>query len=94
MKITSIKEVEVKNASVTITIDPANQDTIILLVYTCPDCAGYGCHSHGGIIVNSDCSGGSIRVKLDPAKLDKQLDPETAMKLKSAIQNIFLAMTK
>lgn len=94
MKITVVKESEAKDAEITITINPENQKTEMWLSYTCPDCAGWGCRSHGNTSGgNPDCNGGNCSFKLKPSKLDQYLDAGTAMKLKAAVQNLFLEMT-
>jgi predicted nucleic acid binding AN1-type Zn finger protein len=93
MKIKSIKEVSVNDAVITIHINPTNQDTSVALTYACPDCAGWGCRSHGNTRGgNPDCHNGSVLVKLDPSKIDHQLDSATAMKIKAAVQNLSLEL--
>lgn len=94
MKITTITEVVVEHAMLTIKINPNNQDTSVVLTYTCPDCAGHGCRSHGNTRAgNQECSSGSVAVKINPAKIDIQLDQETSMKIKAAVQNLANELT-
>jgi predicted nucleic acid binding AN1-type Zn finger protein len=93
MKIKSIKEITVDNVGVTIHINPGNQDTSVVLTYTCPDCAGWGCRRHGSTSGgNPDCHGGTVKTKLNPSKIDQQLDGETAMKIKAAVQNLSMEL--
>jgi predicted nucleic acid binding AN1-type Zn finger protein len=94
MKITSIKEVTVEDAKITITINPNSQKTGMTLSYTCHDCAGHGCRSHGNTTGgNPDCHGGNVSMVLDPSKIDRHLDAATALKVKAAVQNLLLEMT-
>jgi len=55
-KIKQIKEAEYENAKLSFNISlpmgPGGSIPAVLLSYTCPKCAGYGCGSHG---VNTHC---------------------------------------
>jgi hypothetical protein len=90
MKLRSIKEVTADNPLITIQINPDNQKTSMVLSYTCPDCAGYGCGRHGSPRANPDCSGGTVEMKLDPAKIDQIFDSGQAMRIKAALENLYL----
>lgn len=85
-----VKEVQVDNPRIEIQIDPNNQKTSMALNYTCPDCAGWGCGRHGGPKTNRDCNGGTVHIVLDPSKLDQTFEGGQLMKIKAAIQNLYL----
>lgn len=90
MKITLTEEVELKDVDINISINLKKETFDINLSYTCPNCAGHGCRYSG----SKDCNGGTIAMKLDPAKMDKNLDQETASKLRAIIQKLSSSITK
>ena len=92
MKIKAIKEVEIKNPRITIRLDPDNNQSLMTMEYTCQDCAGYGCRSHGGTGGNPDCRSGSCYLKLEPSQLNTVFDPEFVLKITNAISKLFSEM--
>lgn len=88
MKLTFIKEVEVRDVGVNISVDLKKEKSTIIISYTCPDCGGHGCRRE------NNCNAGSISIELDPGKIDKCLDEESASKLKSIIQKLSSSLTK
>lgn len=95
MKITTIKEVVVDHGRVTVSINPISKETSMVLCYTCPDCAGHSCRSHGNTSGgNPDCSGGTVTVKIVPSKIDQQLDVETARNIKAVITDLYQELTR
>jgi hypothetical protein len=87
MKLTHIKEIEIKHASIDISVDLKQETSTIRLSYSCPECAGHGCRYR-----ENKCNGGSIIEELNPAKINSQLDKESANKLRSIIQNLYASM--
>lgn len=89
MKLTFIKEVEINDPRINISVDLKSQTFKITLSYTCPSCAGHGCRRE------DKCSNtGSMSVDLDPSKIDIILTEDDASKLRSIIQNLSSSMTK
>lgn len=88
MKLTFIKEIEVKDPLVNVSVDLKTQKATLTINYTCPKCTGYGCRT------NDNCSGGSVFLDLDPEKIDIILDDDTASKLRSIIQKLSSSMAK
>lgn len=84
MQITYSKEITISDPQINIAIDLKNNKADIILRYTCPDCCGHGCRHSG----RQSCNSGSISEKLDPDKIDRMLDAESASKLKSIIRNL------
>lgn len=86
MKITLTEEINLRDVDINISVDLKKETFVITLSYTCQTCAGYGCRRDNG------CNGGTISMKLDPTKMDKNLDEETASKLRSVIQKLSSSM--
>lgn len=82
MKIILTKEVDLQDADVNISLNLKKETFIITLSYTCTECAGHGCRR------DNNCNNGTISMKLDPSKIDKNLDKETANKLRSTIKSL------
>ena len=91
MELTIVKKEKAENARITIEIDPDTQHTTMQLSYTCPGCGGHGCNVHRQN--NYECEGGTVTKKLDPEHLDQIFDGGTLMKVKAAIQNLYLLVT-
>lgn len=88
MKLKFIKEIDVTNVDINISIDLKKDKSTIVLSYTCSDCGGYGCRRDNG------CLNGIISMRLEPNEIDKHLDEETASKLRSVIQKLSSSMTE
>lgn len=88
MKLTFTKEFEIADADVNISLDLKKETFAITLSYTCPSCAGHGCRHSG----DRACNNGSISMKLDPDKMDKNLDKETANHLRETVRNLAAAI--
>jgi len=89
MKLTFIKEVEINDPRINISVDLKSQTATIILSYTCPSCGGHGCRRE------DRCNNtGSMSVNLDPSKIDIILTEDIASKLRSIIQNLSSSMTK
>lgn len=88
MELTEIKKVKAENARIVIHIDPDTQATSMWLSYRCPACAGHGCRYSG----NTECKNGEAVKKLDPEHLDQVFDGRQLMKIKAAVQNLYLTV--
>lgn len=86
MKLILTKEVELRDVDVNISLDLKKETFVITLSYTCQDCGGHGCRR------DSDCNNGTIYMKLDPSKMDKNLDKETADHLRETVRNLAAAI--
>lgn len=87
MKLIYTKEVDISDARVTVSINLKTESSTINISYTCPGCGGHGCR-------RADTCGnsGTISMVLDPTQLDKNLDKETADKLRMIVGNLSNAM--
>lgn len=86
MKVILTKEVNLRDLDVNISLDLKKETFAITLSYTCQDCGGHGCRR------DNSCNNGTISLKLDPAKMDKNLDKETADHLREAVRNLAAAI--
>jgi hypothetical protein len=86
MKVILTKEVELRDVDVNISLDLKKETFEITLSYTCQECAGHGCRRDNG------CNNGTISMKLDPAKMDRNLDKETADHLRETVRSLAAAI--
>ena len=93
MKLRSVKEIEVTDGQIDINFDIKRQALTMSLQYTCPSCSGWGCGKHGGPKENQNCIGGTVFIKLDPSSLEENLEGEDFLKIKTAIQNLYLQVS-
>lgn len=87
MKFTEIKESTIKDAYLEALINMDSGKASLVLKYTCPKCAGYGCNTH--VHNNDECSGGTIYKKIVPKNLSQSFNLEQQNLILQAIKKLF-----
>ena len=85
MELTITQHILVQRPEITITINPDTQKTVMEFSHDCSACAGYGspCRS---------CTSGRISQVLDPEHLDQIFSGGHLVKIKAALQNLYLTV--
>ena len=86
MIIKDISKVCVNNASLQIHINIITKEMHVSVNYTCPECGGYGCSSHGSKKKNQNCNGGSVKKEISLSELDVCFEKEQAENIREMIQ--------
>ncbi len=89
MKFTEISEINIPSAILEFSLSLKDGKSNLTLYYTCPDCDGHGCSSHGGTTSNKKCSGGTIYKKIDPSNLDKVFEGQEQQIIADNVKHIF-----
>lgn len=92
MKITIIKELEVTNPSLNMTMILGEKDKPSLhisLEFTCPECGGHGCRNPSSEL---RCDGGAVCRTIEATKLSKWLDDPALTKVRIAVAELHNAL--
>ena len=95
MKIKKIKTVEVSDVDINISFKLSGKcGYYVSYSYTCPECSGYGCRSHGGSGGNPDCSGGEVTDEVNLADLDNVFGKEATARFRKVILDLHSKMNQ